>query len=303
MDVNDAEVKGEEVRLQRNYRAGVGFEACPVEKMREDYTVGIARPKMLPLAQQLATEKVSVRLANAGLPAAPGHFTRASGAASLGVAPGADAVLEADMMVEHVAAMVEDLLAQRCRSFCGRSSPWREAAARNSRSLLSSYTACFRERRGAGAIAAAAGGSQLLTGPHKEKPPADSFEVVEPATRAADRQLAVSTDLLQGLTAVAALRREHVRESRFKNITSSLASVTSPSAAGRSCLRCASSSPNEAGGPVEKRVQDADYERRSVSSAPGHVEGELRRAGEEPRDEAGVLAGDDSAAAWPRPII
>lgn len=45
-------------------------------------------------------------LMDAGLPTAPEHFMRASGAALLGGPPSGDVVLEADMMVAHVAAMV-----------------------------------------------------------------------------------------------------------------------------------------------------------------------------------------------------
>lgn len=53
----------------------------------------------------------------------------------------------------------------------------------------------------------------------KQKPPPDSFEVVEVATKAVDQQLALPVDMLQGLTSAAVLRREHVRDSSFKDIS------------------------------------------------------------------------------------
>lgn len=52
------------------------------------------------------------QLARAGLPLAPEHFMRASGAAALGLAPDQGSQLEAEMMVEHVAAMVSDFRAR-----------------------------------------------------------------------------------------------------------------------------------------------------------------------------------------------
>ncbi|KAL3897656.1 MAG: hypothetical protein SGPRY_013007 [Prymnesium sp.] len=53
----------------------------------------------------------------------------------------------------------------------------------------------------------------------RKKPPLDSFQSVETAvSRAADKQLAVDTDL--GLCSLRILRREHVRQSVFKDITS-----------------------------------------------------------------------------------
>lgn len=87
---------------------------------------------------------------------------------------------------------------------------------------MSTYNACFREKRGAASLGSAdAGGASSTAGAAKERPPVDSFEAVEPATRVADRQLAVSSDMLQELTAVATLRWAHVRDSTFKDITSS----------------------------------------------------------------------------------
>ncbi|KAL3893007.1 MAG: hypothetical protein SGPRY_014566, partial [Prymnesium sp.] len=134
---------------------------------------------------------------------APGHdITSIGSAALLGVAPGGDAVLAADMMkVEHVAMMVQDLVAQNALpERLGPEGPhvvgWRVA-----------------EKRGAASLGGADAGS--TAGAAKESPLADSFEAVEPATRVADRQLAVSADMLQELTTVATLRREHVRDSIF----------------------------------------------------------------------------------------
>lgn len=104
---------------------------------------------------------------------------RASGAALLGVSPGVDAVLEADMMVEHVATMVADLLAQHALpERLGAAAPptegWR-MASRNARALLSTYTACFREKRGGGPSAQVRRGLLSPAGQAKERPPADSF--------------------------------------------------------------------------------------------------------------------------------
>ena len=149
---------------------------------------------------------------------------RASGAAALGVAPGDDQVLAAELMAAHVAAMVEDLRARQAlpaRLLAADSvvKDWREAA-RNARTLLSAYSVCFRERKGQAAAEAVAevgaGGERP-----RERPPPDSFEVVEVASRAADKQLAVPADMLQGVTSLAALRREHARESSFKDLVSS----------------------------------------------------------------------------------
>ena len=167
----------------------------------------------------------AAQLASAGFPAAQDHFMRASGAAALGVAPGEDLVLAAELMAAHVAAMVGDLLARQAlpaRLVVTADSvvrDWREAA-RNARTLLSAYSVCFREKKGpaaAEAVAEAGAGGERA----RERPPPDSFEVVELASRAADRQLAVSADMLQGVTSLAALRREHARESSFKDLASS----------------------------------------------------------------------------------
>lgn len=60
------------------------------------------------------------------------------------------------------------------------------SASRNARALLNTYTTCFREKRDApGPAPAIAEGSSLGVEPPKEKPPPDSFEVIESATRAA----------------------------------------------------------------------------------------------------------------------
>lgn len=167
------------------------------------------------------------QLARAGLPAAADHFMNASGAASLGVTPEAGTPLQAEMMVEQVSAMMVDLRAQgalppRLRGDQCSPVDWREAA-RNARMLLSAYTTAFRARKGgrsAGVVEDALQES-AAGGKVKDKPPADSFEVVEVASKAAERQLAVPADVLHGVTALATLQREHLRPSAFKDLTMS----------------------------------------------------------------------------------
>ncbi|KAL3905117.1 MAG: hypothetical protein SGPRY_011027, partial [Prymnesium sp.] len=125
-------------------------------------------------------------------------------------------------MAAHVAAMVNDLRARQAlpARFIGSDlavEDWLEAA-RNARALLSAYSVCFREKKG-GAQAGALGAGLGPAGERvKERPPPDSFEVVEVASRAADRQLAVQADMPQGVTS---LIREQVRESSFKDVASS----------------------------------------------------------------------------------
>ncbi|KAL3914077.1 MAG: hypothetical protein SGPRY_007750, partial [Prymnesium sp.] len=77
---------------------------------------------------------------------------------------------------------------------------WRETA-RNARALLDVYLSVFRARKpdsqgGKGVVAAAGAAGDRIN----DKPPADSHEVVEAASKAADRQLALPADLLQGVT-------------------------------------------------------------------------------------------------------
>lgn len=129
-------------------------------------------------------------LARAGLPQAPEYFIRASGAASLGVTPDVGGALEAEMMVEHVAAMLGDLRSQnalppRLGPECSLPASWQDAS-RNARALISGYTTFFRARK---SCAAADGGSDLARERNiekpREKPPADSFEAIEAASRAA----------------------------------------------------------------------------------------------------------------------
>lgn len=150
----------------------------------------------------------SAYLAKAGLPQAPDHFMRASGAASLGVSPDQGGALEAEMMVEHVAVMLADLREQNALPpRLGPKSPlptsWQEAA-RNARALISAYTTFFRARK-PGAQQEGESQSAVERGVEKakEKPPSDSFEVVEAASRAGERQLAVQADLLYGVTTLA----------------------------------------------------------------------------------------------------
>ena len=167
------------------------------------------------------------QLARAGLPSAPQHFLNASGAAAVGVKPDVGSILEAEFMVEHIASMAEELAdagvaPPTLAAGAPHPADWR-GAARNARSLLSSFTTAFRERR------SQSGGSQRAASEdeargdeqRREKPPVDSFQLVETASRAVDRQLAVDADLLQELSSLQTLRREHVRQSVFKDMASS----------------------------------------------------------------------------------
>ncbi|KAL3908260.1 MAG: hypothetical protein SGPRY_009870, partial [Prymnesium sp.] len=96
-------------------------------------------------------------------------------------------------------------------------------AARHARPLLSTYKTSFRAKK-APVVGAAAEAETSLKGraeKSKEKPPPGSYEVVEAASHAGgERQLAVQVDLLQGVTALELLRREHLRCSSFKGLTS-----------------------------------------------------------------------------------
>lgn len=98
-------------------------------------------------------------------------------------------------------------------------------AARNARCLLSPYTTFFRVRKAGAPAMVDEAGSPLLERTTvdrvKDKPPPGSFEAVETASRAGEKELAVQGDLLHGVTALDALRREHLRASSFKDLTAS----------------------------------------------------------------------------------
>lgn len=93
-----------------------------------------------------------VRLAAASLPSAPQHFLNASGTAAVGVKPDVGSILEAEFIVEHIASMAEELAdagaaPQALAAGASHPADWR-GAARSARTLLSSFTTAFRERRG-----------------------------------------------------------------------------------------------------------------------------------------------------------
>ncbi|KAL3929997.1 MAG: hypothetical protein SGPRY_001722, partial [Prymnesium sp.] len=149
------------------------------------------------------------------------HFMHASRAAGVGITPDVGSVFEAELTASQVSEVVNDLRVRDALPTSldrGRQpGSWREAA-RNARALLNVYMTVFRTRRAegqAGEGSSASAGPPQATETPKEKPPADSYEVVE---RAPDKQLALSADMLQGLTSVQALRREHIRESPFKDL-------------------------------------------------------------------------------------
>lgn len=95
---------------------------------------------------------------------------RASGPSSLGVAPGDDRILAAEIMAAHVAAMVGDLLAHQAlpARFLAADLVVVDCheAARNARALLRAYPVCFRVKKGGPSAAPpAVGGAAELAGP------------------------------------------------------------------------------------------------------------------------------------------
>lgn len=163
------------------------------------------------------------KLAAPGLPAVQEHFMRASGAAALGVAPGDDLILAAEMMAAHVAAEVGDLrtrLALPARLLAADCVvDWRDAA-RNALALLSAHSIYFGEVRGG-----AAAFSPMERGPEgkERRPPPDSFEVWWrwPRGRRTGNSPSTRTCCRGSPLALVALCREHERESAFKDVASS----------------------------------------------------------------------------------
>lgn len=105
-----------------------------------------------------------------------------------------------------MSAVVDDLRARSALperlGGAERHRDWR-VAPRNARALLNVYLSVFRARKrdlqgGKGFVAAAAAAGDRM----KDKPPAGSYEVVEAASKAADRQLALPADMLEGVTSV-----------------------------------------------------------------------------------------------------
>lgn len=138
----------------------------------------------------------------------------------LGFTPQAGSALEAETLADAIHAVSADL--ERAEAFPGIiSSPptdWSEAA-RQMRALLSAAMLAFRSSRNTPTMSV--GGMDQAPPPtssaSKEKPPVDSFEEVESASRAKDVSLAAAAELLQVVSSVRTLRAEHMRDSVFKD--------------------------------------------------------------------------------------
>ncbi|KAL3929336.1 MAG: hypothetical protein SGPRY_002003 [Prymnesium sp.] len=176
---------------------------------------GSLRPFFPPAEGGIDVVQWVVRLAEAGFPGPPAHIImHVSGASGVGFQPDLGSSLEAELLVANVTALVDDLLARGAlparlvgtppQADCGRrcGTPGRCSARTPQYSIRRGDVGCS----GAG-VTAEAGPSVDRS---KEKPPADSFEAVEAASKAVDKQLAVPADM--------ALRVEHMRDSAFKDL-------------------------------------------------------------------------------------
>lgn len=128
--------------------------------------------------------------------------------------------LEAGLLLDDLSKIEQGLSEAGLLPF-GANDPipngWEEAAE-NAVALMAATIRLTRARHTPSPRSPTDAALEPRTG-QKEKPPADSFQPLKVASKSADMAAAVDPMVIDVLTTVQTLRREHVRDSPFKSLT------------------------------------------------------------------------------------